>query len=133
MTRKCATRDGEGNFSGIAAKELKEEADINIDKNKLIDMTKIAYGNKYKGMYTTPGVSDEFIRQFVYFHNMTKEELNKLEGKCTGNIDEGEAITLKICKLEDLWKETSDSKALTSMLLYEKLNDASLLNEVSLL
>ena len=119
--------DGEGDFSGVAAKELGEEADIHINKDKLIDMTQLAYNDKYKGMYTMVGASDEFIRQYVYFHEVTREELNKMEGKCTGEIQAGEVITLKICKLEEVWRETSDSKTLSSILLYEKLSEASLL------
>ena len=36
--------DGESNFVGVAAKELKEETGIEITAEKLINMTRLAYG-----------------------------------------------------------------------------------------
>jgi len=61
--------DGDGNFSGVAAKEMKEETGIEMKAGDLIDMTAKAFGSykttggkPFRGVYLTPGGSDEFIR-----------------------------------------------------------------------
>eukprot|EP01086_Lenisia_limosa_P007375 TRINITY_DN27054_c0_g1_i1.p1 TRINITY_DN27054_c0_g1~~TRINITY_DN27054_c0_g1_i1.p1 ORF type:complete len:257 (+),score=59.72 TRINITY_DN27054_c0_g1_i1:177-947(+) len=113
--------DGSGHFTGVAAKELEEETGIKIDASELIDLTKMAYGNKYPGMYPSPGGCDEIIRLFAYKTSVTKAKLDELKGKCTGVIEEGERITVDVLPLQDLWKVTSDSKALSAMCLFDRL------------
>merc|ERR1719356_1724569 len=58
--------DGEGNFAGVAAKELKEETGLNIDESQLFDLTGAAYGEEYQGMYPSVGATDEFNRLFLF-------------------------------------------------------------------
>ncbi len=77
--------------------------------------------NKDKGMYPSVGGCDEFIRLMYYSKEVTREYLEDLKGKATGNIEEGEVITLDLLPYDDLWRRTSDSKSLSSILLYEKL------------
>ncbi|KAJ5072837.1 nudix hydrolase 14 [Anaeramoeba ignava] len=113
--------DGSGKFSGVAAKEMEEETGIVIQEKNLIDLTEKAYGNKYKGMFPSVGGCDEFLRLFAYEVEMPKEKILELNNKCTGLIDEGETITLKIVPFDEMWKLTSDSKTLCSLFLYEKL------------
>lgn len=113
--------DGEGDFGGIAAKELSEEADIKIRKDDLIDMTEMVHGTKHKGIYSSCGLMDEYIKIFLYKTSISKKELEEINGKCTGEIDSGEVIKLKVCKLKDIIFETADSKALCSLLLYKHL------------
>ena len=64
--------DGEGNFSGVAAKELREETGIEIAANELLDLSELAYpagsaAAPFRGIFVTPGGSDEFFR----VHNMS--------------------------------------------------------------
>lgn len=59
-----------------------------------------------------------------YTKEVTKAELEALEGKCTGCRDEGELITLKVVPLDTLWQEAPDGKTLAAVLLYEKLTAA---------
>ena len=61
--------DGDGNFSGVAAKELREETGIDIAADELVDLTELAYAAagaaaapRFRGVFVTPGGSDEFIR-----------------------------------------------------------------------
>ena len=115
--------DGEGDFAGVCAKELAEEADIHIDKHQLIDMTQMAYGKNVPGMQTMCGASDEYIRMFLYRQTVSPEELRSMEGKHTGELDAGETITLKICKLSEVWKLSPDSKTLGLLHLYSKLTE----------
>jgi len=114
--------DDNGNFQGQAAKEMKEETELIIKEENLIDLTNLAYGNKYKGMIPSAGGCDEFIRLFVYKHNIEDDiAFNQLQGKCTGLVEHGEIISLNLIELDKLWHETSDAKALSALFLYEKL------------
>jgi len=114
--------DDNGNFQGQAAKEMKEETELIIKEENLIDLTNLAYGNKYKGMIPSAGGCDEFIRLFVYKHTIEDDiAFNQLQGKCTGLVEHGEIISLNLIELDKLWRETSDAKALSALFLYEKL------------
>lgn len=113
--------DGDGNFSGAAAKELREETGLAIPSSELVDLTGLAYGDAYKGMYPSCGGCDEFLRLFLHRKEMTEEELTALQGKLTGLREEGELITLQVLPLDDLWQATPDAKALSALLLYSKL------------
>lgn len=120
--------DGENNFAGICAKELKEEADIDIEPDELIDMGLLAWGADVKGMTSQCGASDEFIRQFMFRRTVTSEELEEMNGKHTGELEAGETITLKICKLSDVWRISPDSKTMCLLHLYYMLNQEGKLN-----
>ncbi len=113
--------DDDGNFAGAMAKEIKEETDIIINQKDLYDMTEIVCGNKYQGLYPSCGGTDEWIRLFTFNKYMMFDDIMKLQNKLTGLRSENEKIRLKIVKLKDLYKETPDMKALSAMLLYEKL------------
>jgi len=111
----------DGTFMGKAACEMQEETGIVVKIEDLIDLTLLAYGNKYPGIYPSPGGCDEYIRLFLYRQEVSVEKLKELEGKCTGAIGTHEFISLRVLPLENLWHETSDVKALSSLFLYEKV------------
>ncbi|KAI9271288.1 hypothetical protein BY458DRAFT_509523 [Sporodiniella umbellata] len=119
--------DGSGNFAGKAAEEIKEETGLTIEESELVDLTEMAYGNKWCGVYPSAGGSDEFLRLFACVKHMEESEVKKLEGKLTGLRNNGENITLKLVSLENAWKESPDAKLLSSLALYqalkEKIND----------
>jgi ADP-sugar diphosphatase len=77
-----------------------------------------------RGMYPSVGGCDEFIRLLYYTKEVTQEYLDEIKGKATGNIEEGEVITLDLLPYDDLWWKSTDSKTLSSILLYEKLKAA---------
>jgi len=101
--------DDENNFVGVAAKELYEETGIKITGDKLIHLGK---------MYPSPGGCDERIFLFYYEKDVSPVELASFQGKCTGNIKEGEVIILEIKPYENPIHST-DAKALCAMFLYE--------------
>ncbi|KAI5795109.1 hypothetical protein EDC01DRAFT_615314 [Geopyxis carbonaria] len=121
--------DDSGNFAGAAAMEIQEECGIDIPKDRLTDLTELALEKFAVGcaedvqaaVYPSPGGSDEFIKIFAYKHIVKPEKLHEWQGKLTGLRDEGEKITLKIVKLKDLWKESTDAKALSAIALYDGL------------
>jgi len=109
------------NFVGDAAREMKEETEITITADKLIDLTTLAYGDRYPGIIPSAGGCDEFIRCFVYRQEVTPEKLQEFHQKLTGVLEEGEFISLRVMPLEEFWKETSDVKALCCLFLYYML------------
>ncbi|KAL1921899.1 uncharacterized protein VTP21DRAFT_10541 [Calcarisporiella thermophila] len=116
--------DGSGKFAGKAAEEIKEETGLEIKEDELIDLTELAYKEtSYRGIYTTAGASDEFLRLFVCVKPIKEAEVHKLEGKLTGLRDHGEAIKLRIMPLDELWK-IPDVKALSTLALMESLKKA---------
>ena len=120
--------DGSGNFAGVAAKELEEETGIKLHFSDLVDMTDLAYKNTaLRGMYPSPGGSDEFIRLFYTTISVVEETLKSLQGKATGNYKEGENIVLQLVPFKDLWRSTADSKALSSLALLNGLAETGLL------
>lgn len=108
--------DGSGNFGGVAAKELDEEAGIKINEKDLIDLSGAC--GYAKGVYLSPGGSDETIRFFLYRKDVTRTELDDLNGRCTGLATESEQITLKVAPLADLLKYP-DAKTIASYALYQ--------------
>ena len=132
--------DDSGNFAGVAAKELDEETGIRLKAGDLKDMTAMVYeptgtphpeeveakvirdkSSPLKGMYPSPGGSDEFIRLMLHEKQVSKEELNALQGKLTGCVEEGEKIVLELVKFDILWRTTSDAKVLSSLCLFNNL------------
>lgn len=134
--------DGTDQFAGAAAQEVEEETGLKVSKDELFNMSEYATSRastqlwKKQGdsesssdeekirsaMYPSPGACDEFMPLFLYQKRMGRDELNTLRGRLTGLRNEGERITLKLVKLEDLWKEGSrDGKALSALALYEAL------------
>lgn len=123
--------DDSGTFSGAAAKEIQEECGIEIPEDKLIDLTSMALGDLAKAggegekleeaVYPSPGGSDEFIKIYAYVHKVQEGTLKDWQGKLTGLREDGEKITLKIVRLEDLWRKTRDAKALSALALWTGL------------
>ena len=57
--------DGSGHFKGVAAEEIAEECNIVISEEELVDLTELAWGDRYKGMLPSAGTilysnDDEF-------------------------------------------------------------------------
>ncbi|GAM36108.1 NUDIX family hydrolase [Talaromyces pinophilus] len=127
--------DNSGTFAGGAAKEIHEETGLLIPQDELVDMTALASAalkNQnssseheemlQKAVYPSPGGSDEFIPIFLCQKRMPRKEIEAMQGRLTGNRNEKEKITLKIVRLEDLWKEgLRDGKTLAAWALYEGL------------
>ena len=115
--------DESNDFSGVAAKELREETGIVVDKTRLVDLTTDFYGDlKYDGLHPSVGGCDEVLRFFLYETEMTAAEKNTLDGKCTGEFAEGENIKLKVVPLRKAAQEAPDMKTLTALYLYDQYN-----------
>lgn len=123
--------DDAGSFSGGAAKEIEEETGLKVQQDELIDLTALAFEHESqessgeqlpKAMYPSAGGCDEFVPIFLYQKKIPRKQLQEWQGKLTGLRDHGEKITLKVVRLEDLWREGArDSKSLSAWALYEGL------------
>jgi ADP-sugar diphosphatase len=72
-----------------------------------------------QAIFPSPGGCDEHISIFLHEKRVPRETLKDWTGKLTGLRDDGEKITLKLVKLEDLWKEGGrDGKAAAAWGLY---------------
>lgn len=119
-----------GTFKGAAASEIEEELGLKIPQDELINMSELALPEAKKGqedslprgMFPSAGGCDEFIPIFLHEKRVPRAQLKEWTGKLTGLRDEGEKITLKLVKLEDLWREGArDAKALGAWALWEGL------------
>ncbi len=112
--------DGSGHFAGVAAKELKEEAEIELSADDLTDLGALA-GFK-DGIYLSPGACEETIRIFAFFREMSREQLDQLQGRCTGALEEGEQIILRVVPLEQLLS-VNDAKTIVAYALFMRFRD----------
>ncbi|KAK7519751.1 NUDIX family hydrolase [Phyllosticta citriasiana] len=137
--------DDSGTFAGGAAKEIQEETGLRVADDQLTDLTALALADvpvcpattittttKPDGdaldeqltpaMYPSAGSCDEFIPLFLHERRVERAELQTWQGRLTGLREHGEKITLKLVRLEELWRWGGrDSKALGAWALYEGL------------
>jgi hypothetical protein len=123
--------DDSGTFAGKAAEEIQEETGLTIPQNELIDMTSLALQSSneaadgetlQKGVYPSPGGSDEFIPLFLCNKRLPRKDIAALRGRLTGLREHGEKITLNVVPLKDIWKEgVRDGKTLAAWALYTGL------------
>lgn len=77
------------------------------------------------GIYPSPGACDDFIPLFLARKRLDRAEIESMRGRLTGLRDRGETITLKLCRLDELWKiGARDGKTLAAVALYEGLQRA---------
>jgi ADP-sugar diphosphatase len=140
--------DDGGTFAGAAAREIEEECDLSISESELVNLSELALASSSSsyststftsssshhhqnstdddqlpaGVYPSVGACDEFISIFLCQKRVARQDLKGWEGKLTGLRDEGETITLKLVKLNDLWKVCCrDAKSLSALALYTGL------------
>jgi ADP-sugar diphosphatase len=104
--------DENGNFVGVAAKEIKEETGLNIVERDLIPLGSI---------YPSPGGCDECIELYAYECGISEEEFVELQGKATGCIEEGEQIILKTIPYSEII-HSNDPKLLCAWARYEQMS-----------
>lgn len=126
--------DEEGEFAGTAANEIEEELGLKIPASELKSLSemagispktengKIQDGNLPQAMYPSAGGCDEYIPIYMHERRVPRETLNDWTGRLTGLREHGEKITLKLIKMQDLWREGArDAKSLAAVALWEGL------------
>jgi ADP-sugar diphosphatase len=120
--------DDDGSFAGAAAKEIREETGLELSEDDLLNMTGLAAGAPIKkrevlrpAVYPSPGACDVSISLLYAQKSMDRADIEKLKGKLTGLREHGEKITLKICRLDELWSVGfRDGKTLAAIALYQE-------------
>jgi ADP-sugar diphosphatase len=115
--------DGSGNFKGVAAEEMREECNLVITEDELVDLTQLAYGDRYRGIIPSAGGCDEFVRLYALRRTVDRAVLAEMQGRLTGLLAEGEHIKLQIVALVEAWTLTPDVKALSALALFNRLRD----------
>ena len=96
-------------FKSQATKELAEELHMSLTVQDL----------KFLGTYhASPGGCDEAITLFSTCSTMSHDEMNELQQRITGNIVEGERITVRLFPLKDIHKHCTDMKLITALYLH---------------
>ncbi|KAF2735987.1 NUDIX domain-containing protein [Polyplosphaeria fusca] len=144
--------DGSGKFNSKAIDEIKEECNLVIRKEDLLDMTgEVLAGSAKKAteqtevppgtaqeeteklreaMYPSVGGCDEAIGLMFCQKKMTQAQMDQLQNAVTGLEAEGETIRLKLVKLEHVWREVArDGKALAALALYGQLRKEGKIKE----
>ncbi|KAH8180219.1 NUDIX domain-containing protein [Sarocladium implicatum] len=123
--------DGEGNFKGVAAKEIEEELGLVIKEDQLTCLSDLAVPSNNStsndndeglpaAMFPSAGGCDEHVTIYAHERRVPRAQLEEWTGKLTGLRDHGEKITLKLVAMGDLWKEGArDAKALAALALWE--------------
>ena len=63
---------------------MEEETEIVMGEKDLIDLTALAYGDRFPGLFPSAGGCDEHIRLFAFRADVSPEKLASLQGKETG-------------------------------------------------
>lgn len=94
--------DDTGSFAGTAAREIKEELDMELhpsDLTCLSDFAQAVKGDEQEGlpfaMYPSAGGCDEYIPIYMHERRVPRAQLKEWTGKLTG-LGHGERITLKL-------------------------------------
>ena len=106
-----------GTFVGAMMREIKEELGFEFKEDELINLNK-GISQKDNGIDMSPGLLDEEICFYLGRREVTREELEELQGKATGVAAEGEYITLWIVPLSELVHATYDAKVFVALALY---------------
>jgi ADP-sugar diphosphatase len=97
--------DDNGDIRLVATAELREELDLAIDPTRLIRMTRPG-----RPLFLSPGLLDERMHIYAYHASISRQKLDAMNGKLTGNEEENERICLKIVPLDDLENAIDDMK-----------------------
>lgn len=123
--------DASQTFAGQAAREIKEELGMEIAVEGLACLTDLAADAAAeedgeeglpRGVYPSPGACDEYIGVYAYERSVPREELGGWTGRLTGLREEGEKITLRLVRMDEVWKVAGrDGKTLAAVALWEGL------------
>mmetsp|Transcript_25151 Transcript_25151/g.28984 ORF Transcript_25151/g.28984 Transcript_25151/m.28984 type:complete len:308 (-) Transcript_25151:388-1311(-) len=106
--------DANDDVKGQAVSEMEEECMIKLKKSDLIALTETT-------MLPSAGGCDEGIDLYYVERKVTVREMEDMQGRLTGNKEQGEHIKLHVVPFNTAWKLSGDAKLLCSMFLYDKV------------
>jgi 8-oxo-dGTP pyrophosphatase MutT (NUDIX family) len=96
---------------GVAVRELEEETGLRTHRDQLTPLWKSA-------LFSSPGLSDESIYFFAAQLEMEDEAWRALEGRHTGQANEGEYITTTLKTFAEASSELNSIQPLLGFMLY---------------
>lgn len=112
--------DWTGDYRKVALSELEEEAQIKADDSELIDLMDFWYKGSSDGFAGSCGLLDERIRLYAIERNVTREELDAMDGKNQTYTDENEWIRTEVLPYEEAAHKFIDGKNFIALFLYER-------------
>ncbi len=112
--------DWSGDYRKVALSELEEEAQIKADDSELIDLMDFWYKGASDGFAGSCGLLDERIRLYAIERDVTREELNAMDGKNQVYTDENEWIRTEVLPYEEAAHKFIDGKNFIALFLYER-------------
>ena len=112
--------DWSGDYRKVALSELEEEAQIVADDSELIDLTEFWWKGSTPGFAASCGLLDERIRLYAIERDVTREQLQAMNGKNQTYVDENEWIRTEVLPYEDAAHKFVDGKNLIALFLYER-------------
>lgn len=112
--------DWSGDYRKVALSELEEEAQIEADDSELIDLMDFWYKGASDGFAGSCGLLDERIRLYAIERDVTREELDAMDGKNQVYTDENEWIRTEVLPYEEAAHKFIDGKNFIALFLYER-------------
>lgn len=112
--------DWSGDYRKVALSELEEEAQIKASADELIDLSEFWWGDFTPGFAGSCGLLDERIRLYAIEREVTREELEAMDGKNQTYTDENEWIRTEVLPYEEAAHKFIDGKNLIALFLYER-------------
>ena len=116
--------DWSGDYRKVALSELEEEAQIHADDSELIDLTDFWWKGSTPGFAGSCGILDERIRLYAIERDVTREQLEAMDGKNQTYVDENEWIRTQVLPYEEAAHKFIDGKNLIALFLYERWLEA---------
>jgi ADP-sugar diphosphatase len=112
--------DWSGDYRKVALSELEEEAQIEADESELIDLSEFWWKDSTPGFAGSCGILDERIRLYAIERDVTREQLEAMDGKNQTYVDENEWIRTEVLPYEEAAHKFVDGKNLIALFLYER-------------
>ena len=112
--------DWSGDYRKVALSELEEEAQIVADDSELIDLSDFWWKGSTPGFAGSCGILDERIRLYAIERDVTREQLEAMDGKNQTYVEENEWIRTEVLPYEEAAHKFVDGKNLIALFLYER-------------
>ena len=99
--------------AAVALKELAEETGLVIDESMLLPLCD-------RPLFSSPGASDEAIWYYGCRISIADSEWRDLEGRLTGQKDEGEHIEVRLLRKKEILRETRSLQVMLGVRLFEE-------------
>ncbi len=118
--------DDEENSLDVMVREIEEETGITARPEALINLSRMAYGQTFPGVYLSAGGTDEYTILYLLQTVATREEVNAINGRKTGLAAEGENITLRVIPISEAPFRSPDAGSLSALFFYQIFKDQRL-------